>query len=231
MKKHNFTLIELLVVIAIIAILASLLMPALRGARDSARGITCTGNLRQMGVANTMYADDNNGFYVPRAIFRPDGTYPRWDQNHHFKEYLAVSYRGWWDPAWPAEWICPLATVAIAGIDEHGAPMIKSYGFNRGANGELRWGTLPGGRINYDSHSQRNLIHPSTSIMFLDAQNWNIQQTDADPALYEAFGETSGSRVTYRHSGRANAVFYDGHVSAKNGDTLYNNGEYWRVGE
>ncbi len=59
MKKDGFTLVEMLVVIAILAALAGLLLPALSGARERARRTTCINNLRQLGVAYEMYAEDH----------------------------------------------------------------------------------------------------------------------------------------------------------------------------
>ncbi len=61
--ERAFTLIELLVVIAIIAILAALLLPALASAKQRAWTTSCTSNLRQVGLAMRMFADDNNEFY------------------------------------------------------------------------------------------------------------------------------------------------------------------------
>jgi len=71
-KKRAFTLIELLVVIAIIAILAALLLPTLSKAKQQAKQVQCLNNLKQWGLAMSMYVDDNNQTYPRTKI--PNGT-------------------------------------------------------------------------------------------------------------------------------------------------------------
>ena len=90
-RRFQFTLIELLVVIAIIAILASMLLPALNQARARAHAINCTNTLKQLGHMFNFYADENNGV-IPAVDLGIGGD--------GFWKFLIAPYYGCYDLDW-----------------------------------------------------------------------------------------------------------------------------------
>ena len=148
----GFTLIELLVVIAIIAILAALLMPSLRRAREMARVAHCLSNLRQIGLAAIQYATEH-GHYAP---YRTVHSRPSWHQGQLFgtrggkryydqgflSPYLGVSKHG------SQIWICPSfrKTEDIYGSEAFTTDPLDSYGLNLNMGGWIfpgSWTTTP----------------------------------------------------------------------------------------
>ncbi len=103
MKKTKFTLIELLVVIAIIAILAAMLLPALSNARNMAKRITCTNNVKQIILTFTMYSNDNNSNYPPRGYWaNPYSCFSNVNTFFTLSNYAAdycSNYKLWFCPA------------------------------------------------------------------------------------------------------------------------------------
>jgi prepilin-type N-terminal cleavage/methylation domain-containing protein len=101
MKKNRFTLIELLVVISIIAILSSLLMPALNNARRSAKSICCINTLKQLGNSIVLYMDSFNGILVTESSYVMRNTGATYSQ--------CLSNAGFIDKNHPESFMCPEA--------------------------------------------------------------------------------------------------------------------------
>jgi len=110
--ERAFTLIELLVVIAIIAILASLLLPALHHASELARGAACLNNLKQWGLATQLFAGDNNDFLPkdgsPNGISLDEGWYIDLPRVLRIPTYIEMPWRtnAAIEPG-RSLWICP----------------------------------------------------------------------------------------------------------------------------
>jgi len=110
-RKHGFTLIELLVVVAIIAVLVAMLLPTLAAARRQARRVICSGRLHSWGQILTMYADDNNGFYITRYDSNATDSWDRWPT--HWWAAKRNLLRDRYHAAWPL-WCCPEMETMLA---------------------------------------------------------------------------------------------------------------------
>ena len=202
----NFTLTELLVVIAVIAILASLLFPALSKVKGKSNQIKCSGNMKQTGIAIQMYAQDYNG-WVPYGIYVSNYLYNR-DIDGGIADYLKIPlyYRAGhpgYDQAPPLA-ICPEGgrdgTKNITKILEAGTQPNHSYGIN--CYMASMYTTV---------ERMENVKNPSSRLLLGDIGTDDWFST----ANTSGSGSNLGTRAGfgYKHLRKTNVVFVDGHLA------------------
>ena len=199
----NFTLIELLVVIAIIAILASMLLPALGKAREKAKSINCVSQLKQISMANFNYVDDNKGCIAQSYA---SGVYnvvkDDWCWYQQLYPYLKnvnifVCPTG-------AESSCTERT-AHNGVDINGDGAKETFKLNYGMNarvGGYNDGSATIGSINTKISQIRK---PSLTVYIMDYHK-DMQFLEGN------FSNSTIKTYAFRHSKFANTAMIDGHI-------------------
>jgi prepilin-type N-terminal cleavage/methylation domain-containing protein/prepilin-type processing-associated H-X9-DG protein len=219
-RRAAFTLVELLVVMAVVGLLAAMGIGTLPAARAAAEAAVCRSNLRQLAAANLAYAADH-GRYVAAAEDIEGKNSIRWHGVRSGQAFdgskgpLAPYLGGGGSSAWVRR--CPGFRPEAEGFETS----CGGYGYNAlGVGSEV---CLPGGGGGTAVGMRPGAIEqPAQTVMFADAAYLEgsgkkaklIEYSFAEPPRF-ADGTVPRPTVHFRHRGRANVAWGDGHVSAE----------------
>lgn len=228
--RHGFTLTELVVVVGIIAVLASLLLPAVKTVREMAKSTMCRNNLRQLGIANIGYAGDYEGMCVPAYNSTSQGdiaysvTTAMWFTNSTFLDYLeqtptqtSQTSNSNWSNTFSSKYLaCPMApTQSLVIAINYGINMnAPGYFFDVPANA---WNVGAYTRLSAQITTSLSRVR-SSSIMFMDALDYKAYWRYAGNWTPEIEASVTGPQQhknmnSYRHKRQCNVVNFDGSVT------------------
>jgi prepilin-type N-terminal cleavage/methylation domain-containing protein/prepilin-type processing-associated H-X9-DG protein len=236
-KSRGFTLIELLVVIAIIAMLLAVVMPSLQKAKEAARRVICSNQLKTLGTANQMHSNQYRGAYVPVSFKNTiTNSIEAWPVNSAFRANLGIDeFRSSAASSFefPKAFLCPSDIIST---DPKNAvsTVLTSYGFNA-----TDWGWTNGLAAGvYAGYKASEIPLPAVKLAMIDSIDWWVEWKAADytkgwdilgqaniQAYKDAPYNLNGPAI-YRHSEGANAGFYDGHVKYMKKEEVFINADF-----